>query len=297
MPVDELAAKSQEFREALRSIEEQRRITRDLLAGDHRRLRDDLESRTDRLRKGASSKLARVVENQLSHNSAMEWGEAAQRVFSEALEGIFEEGRDLLADIFSKETKAALSACQQRIDVLVNRVRSTAAQIFEVSFAKDTEHKEFQLGEDPYWVTQNIGLTLIPDPDRLFDAFLPSTLRRARLRRRIVREADQLVIRNAENLRWAILRGLDDTFRRSIIQFEQRLDQAIAATKGVIEEAVERRRDQSLAVGPEVERINNAIAELEALREELAQNTVGQMAPRNGVDSDDRPLVQNMTLD
>ena len=43
MPIEELAAKSEAFQDALRSIEEQRRITRDLLAGDHRRLREALD--------------------------------------------------------------------------------------------------------------------------------------------------------------------------------------------------------------------------------------------------------------
>ena len=43
MPIEELAAKSDVFREALRSIEDQRRITRDLLAGEHRRLREALD--------------------------------------------------------------------------------------------------------------------------------------------------------------------------------------------------------------------------------------------------------------
>ena len=51
MPIEELAAKSDAFQEALRSIEDQRRITRDLLAGDHRRLREALDSRIERLRK------------------------------------------------------------------------------------------------------------------------------------------------------------------------------------------------------------------------------------------------------
>ena len=51
MPIEELAAKSDEFGQALLAIEEQRRITRDLLAGDHRRLREALD-RIDRLTPG-----------------------------------------------------------------------------------------------------------------------------------------------------------------------------------------------------------------------------------------------------
>jgi GTPase SAR1 family protein len=270
MPVEELAAKSQDFREGLRSIEEQRRITRDLLSGERRRLRDALETRIGELRKDASSKLTGVIEAELSAAGDGGWEATAQRAFSRAMEAIFEKSRDFLTSAFSKDTNAALAACQQRIEMLVNSVRRTAAEIFDVSFAKDTEHEEFQLGEDPYWVTQSVGSTLIPDPGRLVDALLPSMWRRARLRLRIVREADQLVVRNAENLRWAILRGLDDTFRKATGQFEQRLDQAIAATKGVIDDAVARRRDQSLAVGPEVARLKGAIASLGALHEELS---------------------------
>jgi GTP-binding protein EngB required for normal cell division len=295
MPVDELGKRAHAFEEALRSIAEQRRITRDLLAGDHRRLRDALECRIDDLRKDALSKLTPIIETELSAATATGWQEAAQRAFSEAMERVFETGRDLLTSVFSRETNDALSSCQERIDNLVNSVRRTAARIFEVSFPEAAEHEEFQLGEDPYWVTESIGSTLIPDPGRLLDGFLSSTLRRARLRRRILQEADQLVVRNAENLRWAILRGLDDTFRKATAQFEQRLDQTIAATQGVIEDAVARRRDRSLAVGPEVDRLTSAIALLDGLRQDLAHNATDRIVPGLVPESTDRPLVQSTT--
>ena len=66
MPIEELAAKSEAFQDALRSIEEQRRITRDLLTGDHRRLREALGSRISGLRKEIAAKLARVIDASLS---------------------------------------------------------------------------------------------------------------------------------------------------------------------------------------------------------------------------------------
>jgi hypothetical protein len=70
-----LTSKSQSFQDALRSIEEQRRITRDLLAGDQRRLRDDLESRIDALRTKASSKLVGVIDENLTAI----WGTCLER--------------------------------------------------------------------------------------------------------------------------------------------------------------------------------------------------------------------------
>jgi hypothetical protein len=110
---------------------------------------------------------------------------------------------------------------------------------------------------------------LIPDPSRLIDPLLPVRLRRSRLRARIIRQADELIVRNAENLRWAILRGLDETFRKATARFEERLDETIKATRDVIEDAVARRRDRSFAVKAELDRLTSAAASLTALGEEI----------------------------
>ena len=73
-------------------------------------MRDALESRTDDLRKDALSKLTRVIEPELSATTATIWREAAQRAFSKETERIFENGRDLLANEFSKQTKTPFLA-------------------------------------------------------------------------------------------------------------------------------------------------------------------------------------------
>jgi hypothetical protein len=76
-------------------------------------------------------------------------------------------------------------------------------------------------------------------------------------------------VRNAENLRWAILRGLDETFRRATARFEERLDETITATRDVIGDAVARRCDRSFAVALELDRLTNAAASLAALGKEI----------------------------
>ena len=113
--------------------------------------------------------------------------------------------------------------------------------------------------------------TLIPDPSRLIDTFLPKGLRMKRLRARIVRDMQELVMRNGENLRWAILRGMDETFRRAGARFDEQLDDAIRATRSVIGDALARRRDTSFAVEPEVIRLDRAIEALSVVRKELAK--------------------------
>ena len=51
MPIEQLIDKSAVFYQALRAIEEQRQVTRHILAGDHRRLREALDFEIDRLRR------------------------------------------------------------------------------------------------------------------------------------------------------------------------------------------------------------------------------------------------------
>ena len=154
-----------------------------------------------------------------------------------------------------------------------------------VPLGPDTEREAFELGEDPYWVTESTSATLIPDPSRLIDRLLPARLRRPRLRARMIRQAGELIVRNAENLRWAILRGLDETFRKATAQFEERLDETIAATRDVIGDALARRLDQSFAVQPELDRLAEASASLATLREELqGDGCRGAIEPRHGQD-------------
>jgi GTP-binding protein EngB required for normal cell division len=269
MPIEELAAKSDAFHEALRSIEEQRRITGDLLAGDHRRLREALDSRMDGLRKEIAAKLASVIDTSLSGAASTAWEVPARRALSEAMQAEFDTAREPLASVFAADAEAALHGCQGRVNALVDHVRRTAAEIFDVPLGSDAKHEAFELGEDPYWVTESTSAMLIPDPSRLIDRLLPASLHRPRLQARMIRQADELIVRNAENLRWAILRGLDETFRKATTQFEERLDETIRATRDVIRDALARRRDQSFAIQPEIGRLVEASASLASLREEL----------------------------
>ncbi len=269
MPIEQLTEKSEAFKDALRSIENERRVTRDLVVGEHRRLREALDSRIGNLRKATAAKLTAVIDASLSDTVPTAWEEAARRSISAAMQTEFDTVCEPFVNTFATDACAALHGCQDRVNALVDRVRQTAAQIFDVSLCPNAEHEVFELGEDPYWLTESNRMTLIPDPSRLIDRLLPASLRRPRLRARMIRQAEELIVRNAENLRWAILRGLDETFRKATAQFEERLDEAIGVTRNVIADALARRRDRSFEVQPELLSLSSANASLASLREEL----------------------------
>jgi hypothetical protein len=268
MPLEQLEQKSSEFAKTLRSIEAQRLMIGDLLSGDRRRLVGDLEARIQSLRGDASSRLAGVIDDGLTH-AENAWEEKVKSAVGVAIEGLFSDAGERFVDAFSRQAGDMLSSHRQQIDALVEEVRGTAAAMFDVTFAPEGDPEAFRLGQEPYWVTERIASTLIPDFSRLIDRLLPAALRRGRRRARIVTETNELIVRNAESLRWAILRGLDETFRAAAIQLDERLGDAITATNGVIEDALTRRRDRSFASGAVLDGLNRSSEALAAIREAL----------------------------
>jgi GTPase Era involved in 16S rRNA processing len=268
IPLEQLERKSFEFATTLRSIEAQRLTIGDLLPGDKRRLAGDLEAQIQGLRKDASSRLTRVIDDALSRAEST-WDEGVKSAVAVAIEELFGHAGARFVGAFSGQAGDILAHHRRRVDGLADAVRRTAAEMFDVAFAPEGEPEDFRLAQEPYWVTERIATTLVPDFGRLIDRFLPGSLRARRRRARVVEETNELILRNAENLRWAILRGLDETFRAAAAQLEEKLNDAISATKGVIEDAWTRRRDRSFATEAALDRLDQSIEALAAIRATL----------------------------
>jgi predicted GTPase len=265
MPLQELELKLSDFAQTLGSIEAQRLTIGDLLSGDRRRLIGALEEQIQGLREDASARLTRVIADGLSHAQA-EREDKIKASVSAAMEDMFGNARERFAEAFSRQAGEILSSHRQRVDALVDEVCRTAAEMFNVIFAPEREPETFRMAQEPYWVTERIDSTLVPDFSGLIDRFLPVALRRRRLGTRIIVETNELIVRNAENLRWAILRGLDETFRAAAAQLEEKLRDAITATKGVMEDTLMRRRDRSFATAAALNELGRSLEALSAAR-------------------------------
>jgi GTPase SAR1 family protein len=274
MPLEDLASKARAFEDALRAVEGQRLITRDLLAGDRRRLLQLLETRVQELRSEASIKLAAAIDESWSDDAPGAWEAKARSAVSATIQNLFGEAQDRLVGAFAGEASSALATHSQRFETLIGAVRRSATEIFDVSFGPQREDEAFTLGEDPYWVTESIKATLIPDPGRIVDRLAPLRVRRARVRSRMIQQSNELVIRNAENLRWAILQGVEDMVRRATGHLEERLDQAIDAIKQVIEDALTRRKNRSIEVGGEIEGLEHLASELQTIHKAIASGGI-----------------------
>ena len=158
---------------------------------------------------------------------------AVQRALNAAIPAFFAARLTEVASDFRRLVEAMLARHQVRADALVGSVRQTAAALFDVPLQAVEATEAFRLGPEPYWVTQQWRDAVMPSPDTLVMWLLPSRLRQKALRRQLEAEIGALVQHNVENLRWATLRGVNETFRRFSAQLDSRLAEVLRVTHGV----------------------------------------------------------------
>jgi hypothetical protein len=267
MPVEDLEQRAAQFGEALRHIESQRVVARDLLTGDRRRAHEKLEEQATILRREARTTLTTVAERALTSEGDAE--EAAKAAIAAAIPEFFEPKLAEISRSFSTEVEGILGNHVQSAEALVGTVRETAAALFEIPSILFDASETFVIAREPYWVTQKWNETLNPFSEGALANLLPAGLRAARIKRRLVEQIDELVQRNVENLRWATLQNLDAAFRRFEGWFDERLAEAIEATRGAIDAALTKRREHAEQARDHLVRLRQAAELLVAIREEL----------------------------
>ena len=274
IPVEDLQKCTAALEEALGRIAGEGRLVRDLLAGDRRRAVEQLEMHAERLRQRGRQYLTDVLEPVLSRSDQGEVESAAQDAVAAAIPEFFEHELSETSHEFSRTIEEILKSHQRRIDELVNLVRRTAADLFDVPYAALAESERFKLGREPYWVTQQWSDKMAFVPAGLVNRLLPATMRRARLRGQLEGRVTELVQRNVENLRWATLQGLDGTFRRFSTMLDERLAAAIEATKGAVAAASTKRSTASNRIDLEVAGLQRTLGSLTEIRAELTGTAI-----------------------
>jgi hypothetical protein len=126
------------------------------------------------------------------------------------------------------------------------------------------------MARKPFWVTQKWDQTIGSLAGGAVEKLLPAGLRAARLKQRPSAEIDELAQRNVENLRWATLQNFENAFRRFAAWFDERLTEAIGATQGAIEAALNKRRGHEQQAETELSRLHGAADRIAAAQRELA---------------------------
>ncbi len=298
MPIEDLEKRGAILDEALARIAVERSSTHDLLAGDRRRIAEQLEDHAQRLREKSRHYLSDVLTRTLARSDHRDIEAAVRDAIGAVVPKFFDE--ELSAGIrhFGQVTEEILATRARRVDDLVNLVRRTAAELFDVPFVATSNFDRFNLRQEPYWVTQPWNEKLISLPSGVVSRLLPKAIRQARECRQFEDQLSELVLRNVENLRWATLQGLIETFRKFGVVLDDRLASVLEATQGAVKAASISRSSRSEDASTELATLRRTLAGLGEVRSAIAGDVLsgsaeggGTLGPRLDVSDIDSPWV------
>jgi hypothetical protein len=286
MPLDDLERRAAQLSRATESLVEEGRAAQDQLAGDKRRLASDLEDFADEVRQGARRHFEAITTTVLKRSSNGENLEAVLgAAFSSAAASHFEREFSRGVRKFGRMTEAILTKRADRIDRIVNEVRKTTADLFEVPYVPSSWSEKFQLRDEPYWVDSSWDGRIVKLPSGFLARLLPSLLKRSRQRKIIEGRIHELVQRNVENLRWAILQAANQAFIRFEGALIERISSALAVTHGAVKDIAALRDSRSADATVETKRLLEIVAAVEDLLEAIRSSRVLDRQPSSGIES------------
>ncbi len=251
LPLSTLEEKMDSFQRTIADVKRERQIAADLLAGERLRLLDFLETQAEELRRAGQKHLSDILDDALRETTDEN---ALRGKVAAAIPGFFASQCDALAKRFITRVSEALHPHQERAEALLERLRRSAAELFEIPYQPAQDLGEFRLVQRPYWVTQTYSTSFIPNPARLVDRFVPARVRMERIRTRLSDEIETLVLHNVENLRVTTRESLERTLREFKSRLNARFDETLAATQGAIA-AAKRKRAEADSVVEEIDRL------------------------------------------
>ncbi len=249
LPLEDLERRMAVFDRTLADSAEASRDAEDRIAGEKRRMMEDLERR-------ATSLEARAREH-FAGMSGEVLGAAANEFFAAAYEELSHEMAGRIAEVSA--------AHWQRADALTDDVRRAAAELMEVRAAPPAASNASATRHEPFWVTSGRIETLSEVSFGFARHLLPLALRRRQAARRAAAEQDRIVTRNVENLRWAARQAVEDALRSLAAEISASLASVRRATRGAMQAALDRRRSCSEATAGEIGAHEEAVQSLNDL--------------------------------
>lgn len=252
LPRQALEEKITLFEATLKRTESERRLIQDILDGDKKRVLIFLEEQARELRREAEEFLTDIMRQHADKNNYATSKKAGiQDAWAEAIPAFFERQQAALNEHVKERLLECLTPHEQHLDQLVETLRHTAADLFQVPYRPLRRQEALEIQRKPYWVLNTWNTDALP--------LLKSTEQRM----------DELVRRNVENIRWSMLQNLNISFARFASVVRDRLAETVAATKGAMEAATSRRAAQGGSVAAEVDRLGEQIARLKRMKADL----------------------------
>lgn len=290
MPVDELAAKQELLRQKLTELTAEEQQAEDVLAGDRKRALDFLEKQAGSLRQKARDYLTQVVAKELGGGERSGLERDAQAALRAAVAPFFDRELSAAANQFGDYLAGVMAVHQQRAAALIQAVRQTAASIFALDYQAVEQELTFQMKRQPYWVKTEWQTGLGGIPHTWLEIVLPASFRLSRLRKRLERQVETLVLRNVESLRWALLQNTEAAFHAFRAAFSARLAEAMDGTAQAVAAAAVQKQGRTEEVEAGRLRLQQAAGKLQRLLKQ-ANTAVPEFEEAVTIDAESGRLI------
>ena len=271
LPLDDLEQKLAIFNQKLQEIERQRELSRDLLAGDKRRVVEMLEQECASTIKTAEAELVHILEETLANTPSIKLiEETLHKRLVEVIPPLFEGTLSRVSNLVNQRIQEVLGAHQEKANVLADTIRQTAAELFEIPFVPGKGDERIVTRHKPYWVTENWSVSMSPVPRGFLERFLPRNMAIRRIKRWLEQDIESIILRNVGNLQFETHQNIDDTFGRFTLDLDEQLEEVAKATLGAIQEAHTQRTQKSGSVSTELSRLTSFESQVLELQSKLA---------------------------
>jgi ribosome biogenesis GTPase A len=253
LPQQALEEKIAVFEQSLKQVENERRLIQDVLEGDKKRVTAFVEELSRDLAREAEGFLKEILHRDpVSRGGSHSSKAGIQRAWAEAIPDFFEGQRQALNNRVKERLLECLTPHEQRLSQLVETLRRTAADMFQVAYKPLSHGEVLEIKRRPYWVLSTWNTDALP--------MLQSMDQRL----------DGLVRRNVENIRWSMLQNLNLSFAGFARRARERLDETVAATQGAMEAARARRQAHDGSLEAEARRLADSMTAIKAAENDLA---------------------------
>jgi len=272
LPLEDMEMRLQTFQQKLQDAEHKRITFKDLLAGDEKRTIELINEQSGDLYRAYYNQLCAAVEKIL--NGATNLGSVekqARQHITDVIPGVFNQALDKTASQMDGHINRTIGLYQQQLLELVETVRKTAADIFEIGYVESHGEEIFEMKHDPFWVTEGWRVNWSPLSEDAFERIMPRNMRIKRLRKRLLEDIDSIISHNVGNLRWATVCNITDSFYRFRLDIDGQIKKVIESTSGAIVAARNKRLQDSDSIIPEQKRIAAAVEQFAAIKSGLAE--------------------------
>jgi len=274
MPLADMERKMAVFEAKLKEAQNEHIAFSDILTGERKRMVESLYDYAQTLKKKARLYLESIAVEHATEGAKSLDEDTAQEALDEAIPGFCEHEAGQMRMVFDQRAADSLKKHQEKVNMLAESIRKTAAQLFDISYQPLKHPAVMPSMRELYWVTQRWDSSFLPIPLGLLERFLPGNIREKRVHKRIKSQIESLVNYNVGRMRLEVQENIENAYSAFARNLDSSMQEIISSIKTALEIAIKRKKEQSETIADEMRKLESAAIKLVDIKNKLVRNSV-----------------------